>query len=59
MNQETKSATPDQKIAHVAKNVWRPADKEAIADKSNRDKQRAEYQARQQLRKTIDEAGQP
>lgn len=54
-----KQATADEKIAHVAKAIWRPADKAAIADRSNREKQQAEYSARQQLRRVIDDVGTP
>lgn len=56
-DQENKQATPDEKIAHAAK-VWRPLDKDAIANKCDRTR-RAEYHARQQLRRVIDDAGQP
>lgn len=48
----------DDKIVHVAKE-WRRLDKDAIADKESRDKQRAEWRSRQQLRDAIDQAGQP
>ena len=48
--------TPDQKIASTAK-VWRQRDEVAIADKQDSDKQRAEYAARKDLRKVIDDAG--
>lgn len=37
--------------------AWRQRDMAAIQDKTNPDKQRAEYRARQDLRKVIDEAG--
>lgn len=57
LDQETKKATADEKIAHVAKTIWRPADKAAIADKSNPEKQREEYRARKQLREVIDTVG--
>lgn len=49
-------ATPDEKIVYQAE-AWRRVDKDAIADKHDLNKQRAEYFARQQLRKVIDEAG--
>lgn len=45
-----------RKIATTAK-VWRRHDEVAIADKRDPDKQRAEYRARQHLRKVIDDAG--
>jgi hypothetical protein len=55
MTEKTNKATPDEKIVHHAKS-WRNCDKDAIANKSDRDRQRAEYQARKQLRKVIDES---
>jgi hypothetical protein len=57
MNQPAAPATPDEKIVRHA-HAWRQADKEAIANKDS-EARRAEYAARQQLRKVIDEAGQP
>jgi hypothetical protein len=48
--------TPDEKIASTAK-AWRQRDQVAIANKRDVDKQRAEYAARKDLRKVIDEAG--
>jgi hypothetical protein len=56
MGQESKKGTPDQRIASTAK-VWRQRDQVAIADKTDQDKQRAEYHARKELRKVVDEAG--
>lgn len=58
--QETYKATPDERIAHQAR-TWRQIDQAAIADKQDQDKQRAEYRARQKLRRVIDDAkaGQP
>lgn len=58
MNQPITPAAPDEKIVHHA-HAWRRFEKDAIANKQDRDKQRAEYRARQDLRKAIDEAGQP
>jgi hypothetical protein len=55
-DQETKQATPEERIAHQAQ-TWRSIDKEAVANKQDRFKQRAEYRARQQLREVIDTAG--
>lgn len=55
------ATTPDEKIVHFAKE-WRRHDRQAIAAKPDRDTERAEYRARQQLRQVIDlagEAGQP
>lgn len=57
MNQPAAPATPDEKIVRHA-HAWREADKEAIANKDS-EARRAEYAARQQLRKVIDEAGTP
>ena len=56
MAEQSKKGTVDQKIAHTAKR-WRQHDREAIADKQDPEKQRAEYFARNDLRKVIDEAG--
>jgi hypothetical protein len=53
--EKSKKGTPDQKIASKAR-VWRQHDQVAIADKRDQVKQDAEWQARQDLRKTIDEA---
>lgn len=58
MNQPVTPAAPDEKIVHYAQ-AWRRVDKDAIAHKRDREKERAEYRARQNLRKAIDEAGQP
>lgn len=48
--------TPEQKIVSTAMD-WRRRDKDAIVDKGNGQKQRAEYAARKELRKVIDQAG--
>lgn len=56
MDQKIIGKTPDQKIATTAR-VWRRHDQVAIANKQDRDKQRAEYRARRDLRKVVDEAG--
>ncbi|WEF34888.1 hypothetical protein [Pseudoduganella chitinolytica] len=50
-------ATPAEKIVHHVVNVWRPADKEAVADKGNQEKRSAQYLALRDLRKLADEAG--
>lgn len=47
--------TADEKIAWFAR-VWRQADKDAIANKSDDQLQRAEYWARSALRQAIDDA---
>ena len=52
---ENTNASPDEKIAWWAR-VWRQADKEAIADRDDEQKKRAEYWARQALRQAIDMA---
>lgn len=48
-------ATADEKIAWFAR-VWRQADKDAIADRDDEQKRRAEYWARSALRQAIDMA---
>lgn len=53
---ERPGATAGQKIEWFAR-IWRQADQDAIADKGNAQKQQAEYWARQELRKIIDDAG--
>lgn len=55
MDEKIITTTAERKIAKTAL-VWRRHDQVAIADKQNRDKQRAEYRARKNLRKAIDEA---
>ena len=52
---ENTNASPDEKIAWFAR-VWRQAEKAAIGDRSDEQKQRAEYWARQTLRQAIDMA---
>jgi hypothetical protein len=54
MPQESKKGTSDQKIAHTAK-VWRQHDKAAIGTRKQQLKD-AEYLARQELRKVVDDA---
>ena len=49
------TSTADEKIAWFAQ-VWRQADKDAIADRNNDQKKRAEFWARQALRQAIDMA---
>lgn len=46
----------EDKIALQAR-TWRAIDRDAIANKEDHRKQQAEYMARQQLRKVVDEAG--
>lgn len=52
--QPSSKGTPDQIIAKKAK-VWRQHDQDAIANKGDDTKQRAEYHARRDLAKTIDD----
>jgi len=52
---ESTNATADEKVAWFAR-VWRQADKEAIADRSDEQKKRIEYCARSALRQAIDMA---
>jgi hypothetical protein len=56
MEKKSSRGTPDEKIASTAK-AWRQRDQVAIANKQDSEKQRAEYAARKDLRKVIDEAG--
>lgn len=56
MGQKSNRGTPDEKIVPAAK-AWRRIAKAAIADKQDPDKQRAEYKARRDLAKVVDEAG--
>jgi len=49
---QNRKATPEEKIAHQARN-WRACEKKAIAHRNDNTK-RAEYQARQKLREAID-----
>lgn len=59
MSQQAKQPkySVDDKIALQAR-TWRAIDRDAIANKEDHRKQQAEYMARQQLRKVVDEAGQ-
>jgi hypothetical protein len=54
-DQENRKATPDEKIAHQARN-WRARDKDATVNRSDKSR-RAEYHARQKLREAIDTQG--
>ena len=56
MEKTSNRGTPEQKIASTAK-AWRQRDQVAIANKQDPEVQRAEYAARKDLRKVIDEAG--
>lgn len=57
MNDETKKATPEERLVHIARQ-WRGHDKAYIAEKSD-DLRKVEYAARKDLRKAIDEVGEP
>ena len=54
MEEKISPVTPEQKIVATA-DEWRDRDKVAISDKGDTGKQRAEYRARQKLRKALDE----
>lgn len=54
--ESTNKATPNEKIV-VQSHIWRRVDKEAIADRQNVEKQRAEYRERRILAKIVDDAG--
>jgi hypothetical protein len=54
-DQENRKATPDEKIAHQARN-WRKHDREAASNRCDNTR-RAEYHARQKLREAIDTQG--
>jgi hypothetical protein len=56
MKKNSNRGTPDEKIVSTAK-AWRQRDEVAIANKQDSEKQRAEYAARKNLRKVIDDAG--
>lgn len=56
MKKTSVRGTPDEKIANTAR-AWRRRDLAAIGNKQDSDKQRAEYAARKDLRKVIDDAG--
>jgi hypothetical protein len=55
-DQEQSKNSDNDKIGTAAR-IWRAIDKEAIADKADKAKRQAEYRARQNLRKAVDEAG--
>lgn len=55
---QSKKGTPEQRIADKAK-TWRQCDKALIANKVDQPTRDAEFLARQDLRKTIDEARKP
>lgn len=56
MEEKISRVTPEQKIVTTAQ-VWRRHDRVAINNKQDDAKQRAEYRARMDLRKVIDEVG--
>ena len=53
--EQPKNSAPDPIV--VAAHIWRASDKEAFGTKSDSPKRAAEYRARQELRKVVDEAG--
>jgi hypothetical protein len=57
MHDESQPKNSDTEKIGLAARIWRAIDKEAIADKTDRAKRAAEYRARQELRKVVDEAG--
>jgi hypothetical protein len=54
-DQETKRATPDERIAHQAK-TWRRAEKMAIGEKTDQAK-RKQHRELQRLREAVDTLG--
>ena len=54
-DQNNRKATPDEKIAHQARE-WRVYDQAAIGNKTD-EARRAEYNARQKLREVVDTVG--
>jgi hypothetical protein len=54
-DQETKRATPDERIAHQAK-TWRRAEKKAIGERTDTAK-RAQHRELQRLREAVDTLG--
>jgi len=54
-DQETKQATPDERIAHQAK-TWRRAEKQHIGQPTNQNK-RATHHELQKLREAVDTLG--
>jgi hypothetical protein len=57
MQDQAQPKNPDNDKIGTAARIWRAIDKEAIANKSDHAKRAAEYRARQELRKVVDEAG--
>lgn len=57
MQDQAQPKNPDNDKIGTAARIWRSIDKEAIANKSDQAKRAAEYRARQELRKVVDEAG--
>ena len=57
MQDQAQPKNPDNDKIGTAARIWRAIDKEAIANKSDQAKRTAEYRARQELRKVVDEAG--
>lgn len=57
MQEQAQPKNPENDKIGTAARIWRAIDKEAIAHKSDAAKRAAEYRARQELRKVVDEAG--
>jgi hypothetical protein len=57
MQEQAQPKNPENDKIGTAARIWRAIDKEAIANKSDPAKRAAEYRARQELRKVVDQAG--
>jgi hypothetical protein len=57
MQDEAQPKHSDNDKIGTAARIWRAIDKEAIANKADKAKREAEYRARQELRKVVDQAG--
>jgi len=57
MHDQAQPKNPENDKIGTAARIWRAIDKEAIANKADAAKRAAEYRARQELRKVVDEAG--
>jgi hypothetical protein len=57
MQDQAQPKNPDNDKIGTAARIWRAADKQKIANKGDPAWRAAEYQARKDLRKVVDEAG--
>ena len=57
MQDQAQPKNPDNDKIGPAARIWRAIDKQKIANRSDPGLRAAEYRARQELRKVIDEAG--